>query len=229
MEKLVYLLRRPRAQPVEEFREELLGDTARLIEASGSRGLTLNVADIDEIPEGVHMSDPEEELGASFSIWLDTLDTRGPIEERLRSVSDGIAGYLVAESMAREYADRDWPDGARSPGVTLTAVFPKREDLSDESFFAHWHGSHTPLSLEMHPLSRYVRNTIVRGITPGAPRYLAHVEERVRVIEDLTDPLRFYGSLKGQQEARDDTARFCDMDQMHTALMSEYILRSGPS
>jgi len=228
VEKLVYLLRRPHAQMVGAFREELLGDTAQVIEASGARALTLNVADIDAIPESIHMSDPQRELGACFSIWLDTLDARGPIEERLRSVSDGMAGYLVAESMAREYADRDWPDGTRSPGVTLTAVFPKRADLSEESFFAHWHDIHTPLSLEMHPLTRYVRDTISRAITPGAPRYLAHVEERVRELEDIADPLRFYGSLEAQREAEADTARFCDVEQMRTALMSEYILQSGP-
>ena len=47
-------------------------------------------------------------------------------------------------------------------------TFDKPASLDDETFYARWHGSHTPLSLEIHPLTLYVRNSVVRALTPGA-------------------------------------------------------------
>ena len=113
--------------------------------------------------------------------------------------------------------------------MTLVAAFPKARDIDAETFFAEWQERHTPLSLSMHPLTRYVRNSVARLLTPEAPPYWAVVEERVGDLEDLADPERFYGSPEGQQRAFEHTKRFTDIDEMHTALMSEYIVRSLPA
>ena len=228
MEKLVYLVSRPDQQEVEGFRKKLLGETAASLLQGGARALTVNVADIGELPEGIHRSDPAALLGASVSLWLDSLDGRAPIEECLASLGGRIAGYLVTESVPRDYAQRDWPDGARSPGVTLVAAFPKRSDIDEATFFAEWQEQHTRLSLSLHPLTRYLRNAVARPRTAGAPPYRALVEERVADLQDLLDPLRFYGSVEDQERAVEHVQRFTDLDEMHTALMSEYILRSLP-
>ena len=82
----------------------------------------------------------------------------------------------------------------RSPGVSLVTAFPKPKHLDDETFYARWHGSHTPMSLEIHPLTRYVRNSVARCLTPGAPPYRAIVSESVESLEVAADPERFYGS-----------------------------------
>ena len=87
---------------------------------------------------------------------------------------------------------------------------------------------HTRLSLSLHPLTRYLRNAVARPLTAGAPPYRALVEERVADLQDLLDPLRFYGSVEDQERAVEHVQRFTDLDEMHTALMSEYILRSLP-
>ena len=226
MEKLVYLLCRPGDHRPQDFRDALLGRTASRLLAEGARALPINVADIEALPASIHMSDPHARLGACVSIWLDSLDARGAVEAHLVELSPGPAGYLVTVSVPRVYAQRDWPDGERSPGVTLVAAFPKAREIDAATFFFEWQERHTPLSLSMHPLTRYVRNSVARRLTPGAPHYWALVEERVAELRDLADPERFYGSEQAQQRAFEHVERFTDLDEMHTALMSEYILRS---
>ena len=69
---------------------------------------------------------------------------------------------------------------------------------------------------------------MARVLTPGAPPYWGLVEERVAELQDLADPERFFGSAEGQERAFEHVQRFTDLEEMHTALMSEYILRSLP-
>ncbi|MCE2390185.1 MAG: EthD domain-containing protein [Proteobacteria bacterium] len=226
MEKLVYLVGKPEAQPIEEFRQRLLGPAAEALLAGGALALTVNVADLTELPEAVHISDPDGWLSASVSLWLSSLDDRAPLEEILDGLAARKAGYLVTESVPRDYTDRDWADGERSPGVTLVAAFPKPDHIDDETFFRQWHGSHTPLSLEIHPLYRYIRNSVARALTPGAPAFRAIVEERVRTMREFADPELFYGSAEGQRLAHDDLLTFTDFESMHSTVMSEYILQS---
>ena len=169
--------------------------------------------------------DREKSLVGSLSVWLDSLDDRAWIEEMLRSPGVPVYGYLVTESIVREYQARDWLVGERSPGITLVAAFRKSAVLADEKSDRRWHEGHSKLSLKVHPLWRYVRNTVARVITPGAPDFRAIVEERVRRYEDM-EPEAFY---RGQQPlVANDLATFVDLggiDQMRIELMSEYILR----
>ena len=113
----------------------------------------------------------------------------------------------------------------RSPGVTLWTAFPKPERVSDEAFYAHWHGSHTPLSFEIHPLWEYIRNAVARrdGGRAALPRI---VEERFRTLEEPVDPMKFFGSAENIQRVLTDIAAFSDLDQMNTAPMSEWIIKS---
>ena len=61
------------------------------------------------------------------------------------------AGYLVTESMYRDYGDnehapaRNWPDGQRSPGITTLTVFDKPVGVDDEAFYGHWYGHQSPI------------------------------------------------------------------------------------
>ena len=113
----------------------------------------------------------------------------------------------------------------RSPGVTLWTAFPS-PSAQRQAFYAHWHGSHTPLSFEIHPLWEYIRNAVARPLTAGAPPYRAIVEERFRTLEELVDPMKFFGSAENIQRVLTDIAAFSDLDQMNTAPMSEWIIKS---
>jgi len=231
MEKLVYLLWKSDGEGIDRFRARLLESAAPRLLEDGARALVANVADLHEkvgaksplvVGEG-------RTISASVSVWLETQDVRPALEATLFGVASRVSGYLVTESVPKRCPDRAWPDGKRSPGVTLWTAFPKPERLSDEAFFAHWYGSHTPLSFEVHPLWQYVRNAVARPLTQGAPPYRAIVEERFRSLDDILDMKRFFGGdLANIKRVMDDLAAFTDMATMNTTPMSEYIVQSEP-
>ena len=83
------------------------------------------------------------------------------------------AGYLVTESLYRDYGDnehappRDWPDGERSPGIVMLTIFDKPAGMDDETFYGHWYGHQSPMSEWMQPRCRYVRNAVVARAHAG--------------------------------------------------------------
>jgi len=235
MEKLVYLAWKREDATIDSFRARLLADVAPRLLAAGAMSLIANVSDLRaQVGAGSGQYRGEgKRLSACVSLWLDCLDERAPIEAAIGEIAARLDGYLVTESMPLRCTGRDWPDGTRSPGVTLWTAFPKPDRLSDEAFFERWHGHHTPLSFEIHPLWEYTRNAVARVLTPGAPPYRAIVEERFRTIEDLTDPNRFFGTPENIERVVADIATFIDFETISTAPMSEWIIKScsqdGPS
>jgi hypothetical protein len=230
MEKLIYMLgdTEPGTLPQgrADLRDALLAAGSSLASAGAQRA-SFTVADIDDPLAGeVAQFNVDGLIDAKVSFWLDSIDSRGEVEKVLAPLTKRMAGYLVTESIPRDYAERAWADGERSPGVALVTTFPKPEHLDDETFYACWHGSHTPLSLEIHPLLHYVRNAVARVLTPGAPPYRAIVNESVATLEIAADPELFYSSREGMKRAGEDLAKFVDWKTLSTALMSEYILES---
>jgi hypothetical protein len=229
MEKLVYLCWKKNGDGIARFRDALLDGASQRILASGARSLTLNVADWEDprIAESPLVIGEGRTLSASVSLWLDSIDARPPIEEALRALSETLHGFLVTESVPLQYGDRVWPDGTKSPGVTLFTAFPKPDRLTDEQFYGHWHGSHTPLSFEIHPLWRYIRNAVARPLTAAAPPYRGIVEERFRELEDVLDMERlFRGAVANMKRGMKDVAAFLDREKIDATLMNEYIVKS---
>jgi len=134
------------------------------------------------------------------------------------------AGYLVTESILCEYPETSWPAGEASPGIALVTTFPKPEKLDCETFYARWHGSHGPLSLELHPLTRYVRNAVFRPITEGAPTFHAIVSESVASCAVAADVDQFYSGPANRKRIVKDLLSFAEIETMSTAVMREYIL-----
>jgi hypothetical protein len=172
-------------------------------------------------------------LAASASVWLTSIDEREPVAAALAGApAAAVHAYLVAESVPRDYgSSRDWPDGERSPGQSITTVFDKRPDIDDDRFFAIWHGEHTPLSFEIHPFTSYVRNTVVRALTPGAPPLRGIVYEAVPSPEDMFDLHRFFGSggddaKLAEQIARVDAHVGSFAGDLQTTPSREWILKS---
>lgn len=150
MEKLVYLVWKREADGIEPFRERLLERAAPKLLAEGALSLVANVADLHaQIPprHPLVVGDGRE-ISACVSVWLESQDARPALESTLAGVASKVHGYLVTESVPLRCPDRTWPDGGLSPGVTLWTAFPKPERLADDTFFAHWYGSHTPLSFQ---------------------------------------------------------------------------------
>ena len=231
MEKLVYLLWKREQDAIEAFRARLVEDAAPKLVADGALALVANVADLHAQlgAKSPLVAGEGRSLSACVSVWVQSQDVRTALEATLEGVASRVLGYLVTESVPLRCPDRTWADGERSPGVTLWTAFPKPERVSDEAFFAHWYGSHTPLSFEVHPLWQYVRNAVARPLTAGAPPYRAIVEERFRSLDEILDMKRFFGGdLANIKRVMDDLAAFTDMATMNTTPMSEYIVKSEP-
>jgi hypothetical protein len=239
VEKLVYLVwDRPSRAP-QDVRAQLLDDVAPRLLALGARGLQIDVDDEHaQVPSMVPTPDDELPVRAEVSIWLDAHDDRAPIEDVLRDVGIRRAGYLVTESLYRDYGGnehmqaRDWPDGERSPGIVTLTVFDKPAGMDDETFYGHWYGHQSPMSEWMQPRARYVRNAVVRALTPGAPRLRAIVEEAWPTVGHLTDLATFFGVTDGDDLGEririmlDSTKRLAEPSTMRNYTMSEYIVRT---
>jgi hypothetical protein len=228
MEKLVYLIGSEVAP--DELRAALTGPIGKRLLETGLFELEVHVQDqTGPLVERLeNRMDPEGLMSACVSLWLPCLDDRAALEGALRAVAARLAGYSVTESVPREYASRSWPDGETSPTVTVGTALREKPGLDLETFYARWHGSHTPLSLRIHPLMRYVRNSVARVITPDAPPYRAIVFEAVESLEVLATPEIWYGSEAGRREAIGDLLAFADIDSMGSVAMSETIVRAAP-
>jgi hypothetical protein len=239
MEKLVYLLwERPSVDPV-ALRKRFLDEVAPALLALNPHSLQIDLDD-----EHVQMSSmvpvPGDELPvrACVSVWIDAHDDRAAYEELLRPAAIRIGGYLVTESLYRDYGGnrhagpRDWPDGERSPGIITLTVFDKPAGTDDETFYGHWYGHQSPMSEEMQPRTRYVRNAVVRAVTPGAPRYRAIVEESWPSVEHVTNLHTFFGATSNDELGEnirvmlDSTKLLYDPATMRNYSLSEYILKS---
>ena len=195
MEKLVYGLWRRPDQDLDPIRATLLERVAPALLDLGVPGLRVCV----EEPEGKAFqvgSNPDGSLlAACVSLWIDSYDNREPHEAALAQVDAQTYGWIVAESESMSYGDnRTWPDGERSPGLSITTFFDKKEGISDDDFYRIWHEEHTPLSFEIHPLWLYVRNQVLRPVTPGAPPVRGIVYEAVPTDKHLLDFNLFFGA-----------------------------------
>ena len=212
MEKLDYLVWAP-------------VDVGALRDVPGVRGLTVQVA-ADDLDDPPILLGRGPELGALVQAWLASYDDRGPFEETLRALGP-VDGYLVTESEPQPLTDRDWPDGEQSPGISHVTWFPKPERLTEEEFLHGWHEVHTPHSAALHPLRwTYVRDTVVRALTPGAPPVRAIVVERFREVRDYADPKRLFGGAEAFEQNMTDLPGYADLADISSRPMHEVVLRT---
>ena len=239
MEKLIYLVWDRPSRTAAEVRAQLIDEIAPQLLACGPRGLQIDVDDEGaQVKSMVPIPGDELPVRACVSIWLDAHDTRGEYESILASVGVRRAGYLVTESLYRDYGDnehapaRDWPDGQRSPGVVTLSIFDKPAGVTDEAFYGHWYAHQSPMSEDMQPRTRYVRNAVVRALTPGAPTYRAIVEEAWASAEVVTDMNAFFGATDPSELGEririmlDSTKLLYNPDTMRNYTLSEYILKT---
>src|SRR3954470_22542087 len=240
MEKLIYLVWDRPSRSGNDVRTQLIDEIAPKLLACSPRGLQMDIDDDEATKVKSMVAVPADELPvrALVSIWVDAHDTRGQYEEVLAAVGIRRAGYLVTESLYRDYGDnehapaRDWPDGQRSPGIITLSVFDKPAGVDDETFYGHWYGHQSPMSEDMQPRSRYVRNAVVRTMTPGAPRYRAIVEESWPSVDHVTNLPTFFGASSNEELGEnirvmlDSTKLLYDPATMRNYPLSEYILKS---
>lgn len=245
MEKLIYLVWNASGRADASLRADVLERIAPALLDWGVVELTVNLADgVDDAGRTrLPLPPPDDDPAPAVEValWLDNLDDREPVEALLVPLGDRLAGYLVTESVPTDYGDnewaapRDWPDGERSPGVLQLTLMEKPDRLSYDDWLVQWHGTQTPMSTRIQPRIRYVRNAVVRALTPGAPPYLGIVEEVWPSAEHVNDPHLYYLSGGDDEvlaahlaEMMDSVTAMLDLDRLRLAAMSEYLLRTRP-
>ena len=241
MEKLVYLLWNESGRADPALVGRLLGPIAETLLALEPAGLAMNIADDEAAAVSLPLPPPADDPApfAEVTLWLTNHDDRGPYEQVLAPLGDRLAGYLVTESIPTDYGDnewaqpRSWPDGERSFGVVMLTLMEQPERMSADEWYTHWYGTQTPMSTEIQPRIRYVRNAVARPLTPDAPPYRGIVEEAWPSAETVNDPMKFYladGDADLLQERMGimmtSVGAFLDFDRIRLAAMSEYLLKT---
>ena len=242
MEKLVYLLwGRPDPAAGDQLREQLLREVAPALLGLGANALTVNVHDsrAAEAPSPVPAPDGEAAHVAQVSVWVDSYDRRGAMEPALATTGLQVSGYLVTESLYDDYgttvhaSPRWWPDGEPSPGVLTVALIHQPDGLEYDEWIKRWHGTQSPVSAELQPRTRYVRNEVVRALSPDAPTVDGVVEEGWPSAQHVADPMLFFNA-DGDPQRRDEhvgqmmeSVQAClDLTRLRSTTMTEHFVKS---
>jgi hypothetical protein len=235
VEKLVYLVwDRPSTDPV-EIRERALADVVPQLRDRGASSLQVHVDDDDATIDGP-MPPPGTELPVrmAFSLWLTAHDRRAPIEAVIAPLGVRTAGYLVTEATMEEHGEiaergpaRDWADGERSPGIVTFTVLRRNPTLDPRTFRELWYGHQGPMSRDVQPRRRYVRNTVTHPVTAGALPYDGIVHESWESVDVVADPIAFHGGPEiGPENLRvmlDSVTQCFDLPTLRSVAMSEYL------
>jgi hypothetical protein len=240
VEKLMYLTWLGADSTRSHVSEVMLGPVAEKLLALDPVALTVDVWDPEsDIPAPVPTPEGETPLHGLVSLWLDTIEQREPFERVLGAAATLLAGYSVVESLYRDYggnrwaAARSWPDGERSPGVLTVALLQRHPDQSLEEWMTRWHGRISPITEQIQPRTRYVRNAVFRPITHGAPPVAGIVEEAWPSLDHVTDPMLFYRADGDPERMHahitqmiEEINAFVDLSTLRSVTMSEWILKS---
>jgi hypothetical protein len=231
VEKLVYVLWKRGDEPNEAFKRRLLDETApRLLALPHElRQIRISVVD-DDVAAGEklrlgRMSPPKAAL---LTFWIEQAQDRGGVERVLAGTCGAFAGYLVVES--RPLVNRSARAGARTPGFALVTCIEPADGLAYAEFIRLWHEQQRACAIETQSTFGYVRNEVVRALTPNAPPWAAIVEENFPLAA-LADPAAFYDAVGDPTKLKRNLKRMLDtcqgflaQDRVESHPMSEYVL-----
>jgi hypothetical protein len=223
MEKLIYVLKGPNDEVESRFERiaEAVVPVAR--EFGGERMAVLVPDHAEEVQKRcpARIGGDFTSLSAVFECWLPTLDSRSPVESALTRFSNELWGYLATESTLAP-CPYVVEEGGRVPGVTQWGINDKPAGVPLDDFYREW-AVHSKLSFDLHPTrDSYIRNAIVRRITPRAPEYLGIVLERFPSLDDFTDESVYFGDPAVVKEMFAHVPSFYAFESAITGGMSEY-------
>lgn len=206
--------------------ERMRNDVAERLLALGPDKLQLTVTEAP--PPKPSFFPFKTEPVAIFNVYARD-DAPARFSEALRGVAKSVSGYEVEESYPVSYA-KAWPDGEPTPSPILLTMLHKKPGIAEDEYVRRWHGGHTPLSLEVHPLWYYQRNLIRKPVTEGAEPSDGIVLEACPTRADLLNPARFFGGalkmVPNMLRVANDIKGFLDMRKTETFYATEYHLRS---
>jgi hypothetical protein len=145
--------------------------------------------------------------------------------QQMAAVVGAASGWRVDEIIAWDY-DRDWPDGADTPGVKFVSLVTKRPDITMDQFETRYR-NHANVAREHHGgCWKYLQN-IVRGPVTLPPGRIIHgiSELWFRTENDLVG--RLYTRRPESIDAvREDTTGFIDFANTMSLLVRERWIKS---
>lgn len=240
--KYIYLLW-PRAEMTPARRREvLLEDCAPQLRRAKTAGVQMNIVDdLATVPSPAPKPPFSEPFVAQVNLWLEDPEARHGCEDILRQAGFELAGYRVDEWLYTEYGEnehagpRDWPDGARSPGILAVTLLKRPKRVPRDKWMQRWFGAQSPMSEWMQPRARYVRNVVEETVTPGAEPCDGIVEEAWPSGEHVTNPYIFYGAANRLQLLRHmaimlkTVASILNLWNITTVMTSEYFVKTPPA
>jgi hypothetical protein len=227
MTKWQYLWRPSPGEDLADFSARARELVPRQLRGLGAREVWLHVT--EEPPPWLTLVPLRRIALALVSLQGDDPGLGDAAGDKLDDLDGQWSGYRVTEAQPVARA-RTWPLGERAPGACLLTVFRKNPRLDRERFLAEWHGKHTPMSLEIHPLESYVRNTVEAPVILGSPPWDGIVTESFASRRVLLNPLELFG---GPLRAPLHMARvglhirkFMDLRTMQNYLVAEYPLEA---
>ncbi|MCP4435964.1 MAG: hypothetical protein GY812_10800 [Actinomycetia bacterium] len=229
MEKVIHLLRTRPSQGRSELAEAVMGAMAA-IEATGGSDTTVHLVDDTVTIDGpMPCPDGELPLRAAVSTWVAAHDL-SDVAAVLEPLAERCDGYLVTEAVYSEYGQRrgelrDWPAGERTPGICTVAVVARNPALDHRTFRELWYGRQSPMSEAAQPRLRYVRNTVVDPITPGAAPLDGIVMESWPSQDVVDDLIAFHNDdAENLTVMMDTVSRLFDMSSLRSVAMAEYLM-----
>ena len=231
MEKLVYLVHKPADHSGSDLRSALLGPVTAALYEGGASKIVVNINDEDVAAgEKVLIRKSPVPIRAVVSFWMNNCDDRAACEAALSKEASELHGYLVLESVPTLNTEQPAPAGERTPGANLITCIKKKPGIDYGMFRERWYIEHKEVARTTQSTFAYVRNTVVRPVTDGAPDWDGIVEESFP-IEALTDPHVWYDTggdsellgrrIKGMVASVD---AFLDLSVLESTPMSEYRL-----
>jgi hypothetical protein len=223
------------------LRSHLIGEVAPVLFGLGARALTVNVHDAAAAaaPSPAPAPPGEPTHVAQVSVWVDSYDRRGAMEPALATAGLPVSGYLVTESLYDDYgttvhaSPRWWADGEASPGVLTVALIHQPAGLDYDEWIRRWHGTQSPVSAELQPRTRYVRNEVIRALTAEAPEVDGIVEEGWPSAAHVADPMLFFNADGDALRCNQNIERMMasvegclDLTRLRSTTMTEHFVRS---
>ena len=226
MQKLFYFLFDDEKADGGRLRDAIRESAVPAMREAGATGIVVFAND-DDVAQGecVRLHDPP--IRAAVSFWLEDAADRPAAEEALRALVPDLAGYLVLESRPMVH---DRPRGGRTPGMKQITCIRKRADLEQDEFIRIWHGDHRKVAIETQSTFGYVRNEIIRVLTPESGEPWSAIVEESFPIEALSDPMVFFDARTPEEHQAnvermmESCARFLEMDRIEVTFVSEYDL-----
>jgi hypothetical protein len=227
VEKLCYVVWKRGDEPDARLARRLLEEAAPRLRTIAEK-LRVSVVD-DDVAKGaaLHIG-RQPRISGLVSFWLEQSQERAEAEAILAAACGRLAGYLVVESRPLVNRAHRAAPGERTPGFALVSCIVRKDGISHEEFVRLWYTVQRDTAIETQSTFGYVRNEVVRVLTPDAPRWAALVEENFPLAA-LSDPAVFYDAAGAPAKLRANrermmsaVGRFLALDRIESHPMSEY-------